>query len=162
MQFPIRSFLSYFTNTLILPNPNTFQFKLSSIYLKLVHDFWHALLTLFSQPTWDYPCGTPKYLGVGLVSGSNPFWEWPVWEWFIIFRKIHEVWRPKTLQKMFDFWNFLLSGKRLTPFINEILVFPPKVIFFSAQWVNCKKSSYFTALGRVIARICKYISFLIL
>ena len=40
---------------------------------------------------------------------------------FTIFKRIHEVWMPRTLQIMFDFWNCLLVEKRLTQFVLKKL-----------------------------------------
>ena len=45
------------------------------------------------------------------------FGIWLFWGWFTTFKRIHEVWMPKTFQKMFDFWNFCLSEGRLPWFI---------------------------------------------
>ena len=42
--------------------------------------------------------------------------------WFAIFKRIHEVWMPRTLQKIFDFWIFCSSMRRLTRFLRVRLM----------------------------------------
>ena len=39
--------------------------------------------------------------------------RWLSWEWFALSRRIYAFLMPRTLQKMFDSWNFRMSKRRL-------------------------------------------------
>ena len=78
---------------------------------------------------------------------------------------------PEPSKKVFDFWNFCSSKRRLTRFVRvppyEILVFPTNFIFFQGNEItlrgkkctalfqthNWEKSSFFNGLVRVFAQI---------
>ena len=83
------------------------------------------------QLAWGSYLCLARWLRRGLYHGTCEMplniLKWLVVEWFTIFKRIHEVWMPRTLQDNICFWNVLLVRRRLKQFVRvppyEILEF---------------------------------------